>query len=190
MLLLMVGLVVAGGGAVLCKTASGVGIPAVFIAIGAPFVALALHSGNIHLLQNTSSSTGKLYAGIFGACFVIAGAAWGAIAGRNAFSRLSGGSRLGGLFATVVGVGVAFAIAASVASAIGTASPPAPQQVNRGINQPSTAEWPSLAGTRHTHATVTQAQAQAEKATKLAECVTAAGTNAGKIQACEAKYMP
>jgi hypothetical protein len=184
MLLLMVGLVVAGGGAVLSKPVSGIGIPALFIAIGAPFVALALHSSNIQLLQNTSSSTGKLFAGIFGACFVIAGAAWGAVAGGTAFSRLSGGSRLGGFVASVVGVGAAFAIAASVASAIGPSSPLAPQQVSRGVNQTSTA------GTRHIRAAVAQAQAQADKATRLAACVTSAGTNSAKIQACEAKYMP
>jgi hypothetical protein len=175
MLLLMVGLGLAGAGAVLSKIAGRVGIPALFIAIGAPFLALALGGGNIQLLQNATSSTGKIYAGIFGACFVIAGAAWGVIAGLKAFSRLSGGPRLGGLFASALGVALAFAIAAGTSSAIGTSQPPATRTVIRGVT--------------HTNPAITRVQRQAARARKLAACIAAAGTDTAKIQVCEADYM-
>ena len=53
-------------------------VPLVFVAIGAPFVALALGNHG-QLLLNASSSSGKIFAGVFGGCFVVAGLIWGAV---------------------------------------------------------------------------------------------------------------
>jgi hypothetical protein len=183
MLMLTAGLFLAGGGAALSGTSNTVAIPVVFVALGAPFVALALRSGNAHLLIGSSPSTGKLYAGIFGVCFVIAGGVWGAITGRRPVPRFSSASRFGGILACVVGVGLGFAIAAGVASAIGPAAPTPFQQTSRAFNQSSGSARPA-------NAAITQATAQADKAAKLAACVTAAGVNNAKIQACVAKYTP
>jgi hypothetical protein len=183
MLMLTAGLFLAGGGAVLSGTAKTMAIPVLFVAIGVPFVALALRSGNTQLLIGRSSNTGKLYAGIFGVCFVIAGGAWGAINRQRTVSRFSGASRFGGILACVVGVGLGFAIAAGVASAIGPAAPTRFQPTSRAVNQ-------SSRSTRQASSAITQATAQADKAAKLAACVTAAGVNNAKIQACVAKYTP
>ena len=196
MLVLMVGLFVAGAGAVVSGM-STMAIPILFVAIGAPFVALALRSGNTQLLLGASPSTGKLFAGIFGACFVIAGVIWGTVAGHSSVSRVAGGLRFGGVLASLVGVGLGFAVAAGVASAIGPSAPTRLQQVSGDLIQSSSPGWQSRAAAGQTsaaigqaNAAITQATAQAERASKLAACVTAAGTNTAQIQACEVKYMP
>ena len=101
MLMLMAGLVVAGGGAVLARSVGSLMLPFLFVAIGAPFIALALGNHG-RLLLNASSSTGKISAAVFGSCFVIAGLIWGVFAARD-ITGVSGGSLLGGLLAAVVG---------------------------------------------------------------------------------------
>jgi hypothetical protein len=121
MLMLMVGLVAAGGGAAISGAGQGFGIPALFVAIGAPFIALGLRGGNTRLLLNASSSSGKISAIIFGACFMIGGLVWGARSASGSDSSLDAGALAGPLLGCVVGLGVAFAIAAGVSSAIGTA---------------------------------------------------------------------
>jgi hypothetical protein len=97
MLMLMAGLVVAGGGAALARCVGSLMLPLVFVAIGAPFIALALGNHG-QLLFNASSSSGKLFAGVFGGCFVIAGLIWRVFAARD-ITGVSGGSLLGGLLA-------------------------------------------------------------------------------------------
>ena len=126
MLMLFAGLVVAGGGAVLARSIGSLMVPLVFVAIGAPFIALALGNHG-QLLFSSSSSTGKIFAGVFGGCFVIAGLVWGALAARD-ITGVSGGSLLGGLLAAVVGVGGAFAIAGGVSNAIGKTTTPSSVQ--------------------------------------------------------------
>jgi hypothetical protein len=166
--------------------------PIMFIAIGVPFVALGLGGAHGQLAYNTSPSTGRLEAGIFGACFVIAGVGWAVFAGRSVVSSLRG-SRFTGLLATVAGVGAAFAITAGVASAIGTSAPTSLRQapVSAASAAASAASTRQLnAAAKRTSAAIAQATAQTRTATKLAACVTAAGANTAKIQACEAKYMP
>ena len=109
MLMVMGGIVVAGIGAALSGTLSSLMAPVLFVAIGAPFVALGLEGGSSHLVLGTSSSTGHLFAGIFGACFVLGGLVWGAFTVRGALARVKGpSSRLGGLLAAAAGVGAAF----------------------------------------------------------------------------------
>jgi hypothetical protein len=131
MLMLMAGLVVAGAGAALARSVGSLMLPLVFVAIGAPFIALALGNHG-QLLLNASSSTGKIFAGVFGGCFVIAGLIWGVFAARE-ITGVSGGSLLGGLLAAVLGVGSAFAIAAGVSSAIGKTTAPSSVQVAPGV---------------------------------------------------------
>ncbi len=131
MLMLMAGLVVAGGGAALARSIGSLMLPLVFVAIGAPFIALALGNHG-QLLFNSSSSTGKIFAGVFGGCFVIAGLIWGAVGARD-ITGVSGGALLGGLLAAAVGVAAAFAIAAGVSSALGKTTAPSSVQVAPGV---------------------------------------------------------
>jgi hypothetical protein len=131
MLMLMAGLIVAAVGAVLARSLGALLLPLVFVAIGAPFVALALGNHG-QLLLNGSSSSGKIFAGVFGACFVIAGLLWGLVAARRV-RGISGGSLLVGVLAAVVGVGVAFVGAAGVSSAIGKTTAPSSVQVAPGV---------------------------------------------------------
>jgi hypothetical protein len=131
MLMLMAGLVVAGVGAVLARSVGSLMVPLVFVAIGAPFVALAFGSHG-QLLLNASSSSGKIFAGVFGGCFVIAGLIWGLFAARG-ITGVSGGSLLGGVLAALVGVGAAFAIAAGVSGAIGKTTAPSSVQAGPGV---------------------------------------------------------
>ncbi len=131
MLMLMVGLVVAGGGAVIARSIGSLIVPLVFVAIGAPFIALAFGNHG-RLVLNASSGTGKIYAGVFGACFVIAGLIWGAFAARK-ITGVGGASLLCGVIAAAVGVGAAFAVAAGVSSAIGKTTAPSSVQVAPGV---------------------------------------------------------
>jgi hypothetical protein len=157
-------------------------VPLIFIALGAPFIALGVRSGDGQLVYSSSSSTGKLEVAIFGACFAIAGLAWGVIAARKVLPRL----RSSGLLASVAGVGVAFLIATGVSSAIGS-SPATPLK----RSAPSTATVAqSRPATIQTSRAVAQASAQAKTATKLAVCVTVAGSRTDRIPACERRYIP
>ncbi len=131
MLVLMAGLVVAGAGAVLARSVGSLMLPLVFVAIGAPFIALALGNHG-QLLFNASSGSGKIFAGVFGGCFVIAGLIWGAFAAHD-LTGVTGRSLLRGLLAAVVGVGAAFAIAAGVSGAIGKTTAPSSVQVAPGV---------------------------------------------------------
>ena len=131
MLMLFAGLIVAGAGAVLARSVGSLLLPLVFVAIGAPFVALALGNHG-QLLFNSSSSTGKIFAGVFGGCFVVAGLIWGAFAARE-ISGVGGGSLFAGLVAAVAGVAGAFAIASGVAGAIGKQTTPSSVQVAPGV---------------------------------------------------------
>jgi hypothetical protein len=131
MLMLVAGLIVAGAGAVLARFIGMLMLPLVFVAIGAPFIALALGNHG-QLLFNTSSSSGKIFAGVFGGCFVIAGLIWGVFAARQ-ITGVSGGSLVAGLLAAVVGVGAAFGIAGGVSSAIGKTTAPSSVQVAPGV---------------------------------------------------------
>jgi hypothetical protein len=211
MLMLLAGIVVAGAGAAMSGTLSSLMAPVLFLAIGAPFLAIALRGGDSHLLVGASSSTGNLSAGIFGACFVVGGLVWGALTGRRALARINGASRVGGLVAAVAAVAAAFVIAASVAGAVGSSAPTALQQSSPVITQgsgfggqsgaagqansvtgqtnPAIARG-NAAAARKANAAVKQATAQAQKLTKLAACVSAAGANTARIQGCEAKYTP
>jgi hypothetical protein len=212
MLMLMVGIVVAGAGAALSGTLTSLMAPVLFIAVGVPFVVLGLRGGNSHLLAGASSTTGDLSAGIFGACFVLGGLVWGAFTMRRTLAQVKGASsRVGGLLAAVAGIGAAFAIAASVAGGIGTGTSTAIQQSSPVITQgsgfggqSSTAGQANsvtsqtnaaitranAAAARKAQAAVKQATAQAQQLTKLAACVSAAGADTGRIQRCEAKFMP
>jgi hypothetical protein len=131
MLMLFAGLIVAGVGAVLARSVGQLLIPLVFVAIGAPFVALAFGNHG-HLLLNTSSSTGKIFSGVFGGCFVVAGLIWGAFAARG-ISGVSGGSLFAGLIAAILGVAGAFLIASGVSGAIGKTTVPSSVQVAPGV---------------------------------------------------------
>jgi hypothetical protein len=196
MLLLTGGIFVALGGAALSGTAGTILAPAMFVAIGAPCIALGLGNGHGQLAYGASSSTGRLEVGIFGACFAISGLVWGAIAGRKLVSRL----RFSGLLASVGGVGIAFVIATGVSGAIGSS----PATSLNGLTPSTASNAQSRAAaiqTRHaiaqtraaaiqTRRAVAQATAQARTATKLAACVTAAGIHSNRIQACERKYVP
>jgi hypothetical protein len=137
MLMLMVGLVVAGGGAALARSVGSLMLPLVFVAIGPPFIALALGNHG-QLLFNASSGSGKIFAGMFGGCFATAGLIWGVFAARD-ITGVSGGSLLGGLLAAVVSVGGAFPIAAGVSSAIGKTTAPSSVQVAPGVTVVSAA---------------------------------------------------
>jgi hypothetical protein len=192
MLLLLGGIFTALGGAALSGIAGTMLAPVMFIAIGAPFLALGLGAGHGQLAYNTSPSTGRLEVGIFGACFLIAGLGWAVFAGRSVVSGLRG-SQFTGLLAAVAGVGAAFAISAGVASAIGTPAPSSLRQapVSAASAAASAASTRQLnAAAKRTSAAIAKATAQARTATRLAACVTAARTNNARIQACEAKYMP
>lgn len=130
-LMIFAGLIVAGGGAVLARSVGAIMVPLVFVAIGAPFIALALgHHGQ--LLFNSSSSAGKIFAGVFGGAFVIAGLVWGVFAARG-ITGVNSGSLLGGLLLGAVGVGGAFAIAGGVSSAIGKTTTPSSFQAGGGV---------------------------------------------------------
>jgi hypothetical protein len=131
MLMLFAGLIVAGVGAVFARGVGPLLVPLVFVAIGAPFVALAFGNHG-QLLLNSSSSTGKIFSGIFGGCFVVAGLIWGVFAARGV-SGVSGGSLAAGLLAAIVGVAGAFLIAGGVSSAIGKTSAPSSVQVAPGV---------------------------------------------------------
>ena len=63
----------------------------------------------------------------------------------------------------------------------------AQQQVNNATKS-SAAQSSAAASQANTAAS--QAVSQTSKAEKLAACVSAAGTNTGQLQACEAKYTP
>ncbi len=131
MLMLMAGLVVAGIGAAAAGSAGRLVLPLAFIAIGVPFIALALGNHG-QLLFNASSGSGKILAGVFGGCFVIAGLIWGALTARH-ITGVSSGSLLAGLLAAVAGAGAAFAMAAGVSGAIGKATGPSSVQVAAGV---------------------------------------------------------
>jgi hypothetical protein len=131
MLMLMSGLVVAGVGAVLARDVGPLLLPLVFVAIGAPFIALALGNHG-QLLFNTSASTGKIFSGAFGGCFVIAGLVWGLFAARG-ITGVGGGSLFAGLLAALVGVAGAFAIASGVSGAIGKTTVPSSVQAASGV---------------------------------------------------------
>lgn len=179
----------AGAGAALSGTTSTLVCPVLFVAIGAPFIALALRSDHSQLLLGSSSATGKLSAGIFGACFVLAGLAWGAFSGRRALARLSSGSRLAGLVASVLGVGIALALGVAVAGAIGTPAAGVGQKSAPAAGlagTPGSTGLPNSAG----NAALARAAAQADTAEKLGACVTAAGTDTAKILRCESRFKP
>jgi hypothetical protein len=183
---------VAAGGAMLSRTANTVLVPIMFMALGAPFLALGLRPTQAHLVLGTSAATGRLETGIFGACFLIAGLIWGAFAGMRAFASWAPGSRFGAVLAGIAGVAIAFVIGAGVAGAVGPMTPPASQQASPVIS-PATSEATSAATTaaaRRANAAIAQANVAAEKAAKLAACVSAAGTHVARIQRCEAKYTP
>jgi hypothetical protein len=196
MLLLTGGIFVAIGGAALSGMAGTILSPVMFVAIGAPIIALGLGSGGGHLSYGSSSSTGRLEATIFGGCFLIAGVVWGVFAGRQLLSRL----RFSSLLALVAGVGVAFVIATGVSGAIGSSpatslnglAPSSTSNAQSGAAaiQTRRALAQSRAAAIQTRRAVAQATAQAKTATKLAACVTAAGIHSNRIQACERKYMP
>jgi hypothetical protein len=131
MLMLFAGLIVAGVGAVLASSLGSLFVPLVFVAVGAPFVALALGNHG-QLLLNSSSSTGKIFAGIFGGAFVLSGLIWGVFAARG-ISGVSGGSLVAGFVAAVIGVAGAFAIGGAVNSAIGKQATPSSVQVSSGV---------------------------------------------------------
>ncbi len=131
MLMLLAGLVVAGAGAAIARSVGSLIVPLLFVAIGAPFIALALGTHG-QLLFNASSSSGKIFAGVFGGCFVIAGLIWGVFAARG-ITGVSGGSLVGGLLAALVGVGAAFAIAGGVSSAIGKTTAASSVRVTPGV---------------------------------------------------------
>jgi hypothetical protein len=181
MLMLTGGIFVALGGAALSGMAGTMLAPVMFIAVGAPFIVLGLGSGHGQLAYGGSASTGRIEVTIFGACFAIAGLIWGGFAIRNVLPRL----RFSGLLASVAGIGVAFVIATGVSSAIG--SSPAP--LTR-VTQSTAPFAPSRAATVQTSRAIARANAQFRTATKLAACVTAAGSHIGRIQACERKYVP
>jgi hypothetical protein len=182
MLMLTGGIFVAVGGAALSGMAGTILAPVIFIAVGAPFIALGLGSGHGQLAYGVSSSTGRLEATIFGACFAIAGLVWGGLAVRNVLSRL----RFSGFLASVVGVGVAFVIATGVSSAIG--SSPVPPLTR--VTQSTAPGAPSPAVPVQASRAIARANAQFRTATKLAACVTAAGSHINRIQVCERKYVP
>lgn len=121
MLVLVVGLFVLGGGAALSRVGQQLAPPILFLAVGAPFIALAFRSGHGQLLLGSSSSTGKVFAGVFGACFVIGGLVWGAVNMRAGLT-IGGASLFGSALGSVAGVALAFALAAVVSSAIGTST--------------------------------------------------------------------
>jgi hypothetical protein len=198
MLMILGGILVAALGGVLSATAGGLMIAVMFVAIGAPFIGLAVRNSNVRYLAGSSASTGKISVAIFGGCFVLAGLVWAAFAARSVFSRINGGTRLISLVAAVAGVAVALAIGTGVSGAIGNAAPPSLQQVSQGGGGASQANLAAQqAAAKRTEAAVKQAKsaikqatAQADQATKLAACVSSASTNVAKVQACEAKYMP
>jgi hypothetical protein len=131
MLMLMGGLGVAAAGAFLASCVGALLLPVVFVGIGAPFIALAFGNHG-QLLFRTSSSTGKIFAGVFGGCFVIVGLIWGVFAARD-IKGVSGGSLLGGLLGAILGIGGAFAIAAGVSSAIGKTTAASSVQTSSGV---------------------------------------------------------
>jgi hypothetical protein len=182
MLVLTGGIFAALGGAALSGMASTILTPVIFIAIGAPFIVLGLGSGHGQLAYGSSSGTGRLEVAIFGSCFAIAGVVWGVIAARTVLSRL----RFTGVLASVAGIGVAFLITAGVASAIGTS----PVTTLKHLTPSNASVAQSHAATVQTSRAIARATAQARTATRLAACVTAAGTHTDRIQACERKYMP
>ncbi len=139
MLMLMAGIVVAGVGAVLASSLGGLIVPLVFVAIGAPFIALAFGSHG-HLLFNASSGSGKIFSAAFGGAFVLSGLIWGAFAARNV-TGVSSSTILSGLVAAAVGVGAAFALASGVSSAIGKTTTPSSVQVAPGVTVLSPAAW-------------------------------------------------
>jgi hypothetical protein len=183
MLMLLIGIFVAVGGAILSGTAGSLLTPIMFVAVGAPFVVLGLRSGHTQLLVGSSAGAGRVFSGIFGGAFVVSGVLWGASAARGALSGIDRNSRLAGMVASLVGVLAAFAIAVGIASAIGpTTTTVQPATQNFGI--------PSSVTTRRTTEAINKATAAADKATRLAACVSAAGADTAQILRCEAKYMP
>jgi hypothetical protein len=192
MLMLLTGLAVIGAGTALSATSRTIAAALLFAAIGVSSIATALAAGNQHLLFGGSVMTGKIFAGVFGVCFVIGGAIWG-ISGRGTAARAGASARLASLFASGLGVGVAFAIAAGVGGAVGSSAPTGHEQVAGG-NLAAAASRPAAEQTKiavkQADAAIGTATASAGIATKLAACVTSAGTNTRRIQACEAKYVP
>jgi hypothetical protein len=218
MLLVMCGLVIGGIGAVASGIGGALGAPILFVAIGAPFIALAFRSGSSHLLQNASSSTGKIFSGVFGVAFVIGGLVWGAFTAGGALPRMR--SQVAGtVVSTAVGIGIAFVIATGVSSAIGTTKASA-TSVTFGQSGAAplsgTALQAAQAQEAQIQAQMAQKQAAARQATaaaakqasnavkqavsraglpagntgKLAACVVAANGDISKLQACQTQYAP
>jgi hypothetical protein len=193
MLMILTGIALAVVGCFLTRALTTLIVPLIFVALGAPFIALALRSGTAHLVYGSSPSTGRLESGIFGGCFALAGLIWGACILPRALSGVDGRSRLAGVLASGAGIAVAFVITAGVTSAIGTSSAtarpgagnaPVVNVISRAATQQTNA------AIRRANAAVKQATSQAATVTKLAACVSAARTNTARIQKCEAKYMP
>jgi hypothetical protein len=191
-LIVTLAVVVATAGAMLSRTANTVLVPIMFVALGAPFLALGLRTSDAHLVLGTSAGTGRLETGIFGACFVIAGLIWGAFAGTRAVAEWAAGSRFGAVLAAVAGVGVAFVIGAGVSGAVGPMTPPALQRATPVVSPATSAAATAAtsAAARRANAAIAQANTAAEKVAKLAACVSAAGTHVARVQRCEAKYTP
>jgi hypothetical protein len=184
--MVILGVFVSIVGAGLSGTMVSVLAPALFIAIGAPFLALALRGGDAKLAYGASASTGHLEVGIFGGAFLVAGLTWGGFAlARSASARAQIG--VPGLLASAVGIAAAFGLASLITGAIGTAPPPS-------VGQPSTSSAAATAAearaAKQTQQAINQATRQTRQATRLAACVTAAGASTHKIMVCERKYTP
>jgi hypothetical protein len=193
MLILLVGIVVIGAGAALSGTSSSIAGAVLFIAIGVASIATAVNAGNNHLLLGGSASTGKIFAGVFGACFLIGGLIWG-IAGRGALARAGGGTLFASLLASGLGVAVALVIATGISGAVGSSAATVPGRsagetpAEAAASRQATAQTNRAA--KQAAAATRAATAQAGIAEKLAACVTSAGSNIHRIQRCEAKYVP
>ena len=197
MAVIMAGIIAAlAGGALFGTSGAMIVVPLLFVAIGAPFIALALRSGNIQLMQGSSAHTGKIFAGAFGGCFALAGLVWGAFAGVAAFSDVGARSRLAGAAMFAAGVAAAALIATGVSGAIGKQSTP-PSVVTSPFSAPASvpASAPSsvpASATPPVPRTVLPSAAvtQIRTAEKLAACVRRAGSDVTRIEACQVKYVP
>jgi hypothetical protein len=65
----------------------------------------------------------------------------------------------------------------------------AQKQLSSATGQASAASGQASAASGQASGVPAQAQQQLSKAAKLSACVTSAGTDVGKIQACQAKYQ-
>jgi hypothetical protein len=61
-------------------------------------------------------------------------------------------------------------------------------QASAANSQAGSANSQSSAATGHASTVTAHAKSELDKAAKLAQCVAAAGTDTGKIQACQAKF--